>query len=205
MTQQKPNTIESIRELFNSPAADLSGNILDALQGIPFGGIVVSAYRTGISISDFLLFKKFASFLNPMNGKENEINVYLGRLSPIKQRKLGEYLLSLLLKSDSEEKARIMGFVFKAAVKKHITHEMMLRLVSIVERSFVADLKTLPIYKTDCEFFTTATNELINLGLIDNEIGGFWKNQPTVHLNEVGKCLLNILSDERWFDETVAF
>lgn len=201
MTRQIPNTIESIRDILNSPAADLTGSILDALQGIPFGGIVVSAYKTGIGIADFLLFKKFASFLNPMKGKENEINDYLGRLSPIKQRKLGEYLLSLLSKSDSEEKARIMGLVFKAAVKKLITHEMMLRLVSIVERSFVADLKSLPIYKMDCEVFTTATNELINLGLIDNEIGGYWKNQPTVHLNEVGKCLLNILSDERWFDE----
>lgn len=89
--------------------------------------------------------------------------------------------------------------IFKAAVKKEIDEMMMLRLVSIVGRSFVPDLKELPKFKEASEDFTIAANEFVNLGLIDNETGGLWKDRPTLELNDVGKTLCGILERGAWF------
>lgn len=49
--------------------------------------------------------------------------------------------------------------------------------------------------------FSIAANEFINLGLINNEVGGGWINESTWHLNKIGLLLCDILEEEGWFKQ----
>lgn len=193
--------IKQLNEIIEFPVAELGTTILDSVQNVPFGGIFVSIYKLKVGIADYLLCKKFAHFLDPMSGMEDEVDEYLETMQAEEREKLAGYLFSLLSNSESTDKTQLMGFVFKSAVHGEINHGMMLRLVSIVGRSFVLDLKELPKYLTPNEDFTIAANEFVNLGLIDNETGGYWKDAPTMELNEVGKTLYGILDKEGWFNQ----
>ena len=192
-------SIKRLCEIVESPSAELGATVIDSLGAVPFGGLLVSIFKTGVGIANYCLFKKFASFLAPMSKMEGEVDMFLEKMTPLERDKLGEYILSLLSNAESSEKAQIMGMIFKSAVHREIDNEMMLRLVSIVGRSYVADLKELPKYLEASECFSVATNEFINLGLINNETGGLWKDRPTTELNEVGRTLYQILKKEGWF------
>lgn len=75
-----------------------------------------------------------------------------------------------------------------------------LRLGSIVDRVFWEDLKQLPLYyQKEVGDFSIEANNFIGLGLIDNYVGGIWKNAPTCTLNEVGEQLYEILHKYNWF------
>lgn len=193
--------IKQLTDIIESPAVELGTTILDSVQNVPLGGIFVSIYKLKVGIADYLLCKKFAHFLYPMNGMEDEVDEYLETMQAEEMEKLAEYLFSLLSNAESSDKSQLMGYIFKSAVHGDIDHAMMLRLVSIIGRSFVSDLKDLPLYITPNDDFTIATNEFVNLGLIDNETGGYWKDAPTMELNEVGKTLYKILSKEGWFNQ----
>ena len=197
-------SIKKLNEIIDSPVTELVTTIADALQAVPFGSIVVSIYKVGVDVANHLLFKKFARFLEPMSGMDKEVDEFLERLSLVDREKLGEYMLSLLVQAESTEKAQLMGFIFKSAVHGEIDNIMMLRLVSVVGRAFIPDLKELPRFLIETTDFTAASNSFINLGLIDNETGGYWKGEPTISLNEVGKALYQILDENDWFesDET---
>ena len=139
-------SIKKLNEILESPEGDLGMAILDSLEAVPLGSIIVATYKVGVGIADYCLCKKFAHFLAPMSGMEDEVDGFLKGLSSYEREKLGDYMLSLLSKAESTDKTWIMGLIFKAAVHKEIDIEMMLRLVSIVGRSFVSDLKELPKY-----------------------------------------------------------
>lgn len=192
--------IKALETVINSPTADLLGTLADCLHAVPFGSIAQSAIKIGIDFRNYLFIKKFSAFLVPLSGKEDEANAYVNALSKKELERISEYLTSLLANADSTEKARIMGFIFKAAVRKSINEEMMLRLVSIVGRAFVSDLKSLPTFKDPSEEFSIAANEFVNLGLINNDPGGYWRNSPTLQLNGIGATLCTILENEGWFD-----
>ena len=191
--------IKKIKEIINSPVAELGAGFLDSIETAPFGSIVIAGIKVGFSISDYLFLKRFADFLEPMSGMENEVDAYLKKLSSYGREKHGEYMLTLLSKAETSEKAEILGMIFRSAVLEEIDNETMLRLVSIVGRSFVPDLKDLSNYITESDYFSDATNEFINLGLIDNETGGSWKNNSAVKLNETGEKLYYILKEGGWF------
>ena len=67
-------------------------------------------------------------------------------------------------------------------------------------KTFVSDLKSLPTFKEPSEEFSIAANEFVNLGLINNESGGYWKDRPTLQLNDIGNTLYSILEKENWFN-----
>jgi len=193
--------IKQLADVVNDPAVELGTTILDSILAVPMGGIFVSIYKLKVGIADYLLCKKFAHFLGPMSEMEDEVDDYLETMEAEEREKLAEYLFSLLSNAESSDKTQLMGFVFKSTVHGEIDQGMMLRLVSIVGRSFVLDLQELPKYLRPNEDVTIATNEFVNLGLIDNEVGGYWKDAPTLELNEVGKTLYRILDKEGWFNQ----
>ena len=75
---------------------------------------------------------------------------------------------------------------------------MFLRLCSIIDRSFVDDLRKLKDYINENDEYSVIANNFINLGLMDNYTGGFWKDKSTYQLNEVGKKLYEILNENNW-------
>ena len=195
------------RKKLKSIVLSETGNVANAcLDGVisllPVGSIAKSFIQSGISIRDYFFLKKLNTFLFSINTddiSDEEIDGFFKTLEN-KKEQVEEYLLGLLISIESEEKALLMGYIYKAAVKGRINHIQMLRLCSIINRSFVYDLKTLPEFEEESENEYIEAMNLINLGLIDNYIGGYWKNNPTIQLNETGLMLLDILKSEEWFN-----
>lgn len=95
-----------------------------------------------------------------------------------------------------------MAYIYKARMYDKITdNNMMLRLCSIVSKAFVADLKSLGNYIEENECESIEANNFVNLGLINNFIGGVWKDGPSLVLNDIGKLLFQILESEGWFNK----
>lgn len=92
-----------------------------------------------------------------------------------------------------------MGYIYVATVLKDIDSDMMLRLCSIVNRAYLSDLYSLPRYVKKTEESSIAANNFIALGLIDSYVGGFWVDEPSYELNEIGITLYSILYKSAWF------
>lgn len=193
------------RKKLNSIVLSETGNVANAcLDGLipllPIGSIAKSFIQSGIAIRDYFFLKKLNTFLFSINTadiSDEEIDDFFKKLEN-KKDEVEEYLLGLLISVESEDKALLMGYIYKAAVKGSINHMQMLRLCSIINRSFVYDLKAMTDYEDESETYSIEAINLINLGLIDNYVGGLWKSHPTIKLNETGLLLLNILKNEHW-------
>lgn len=195
------------RKKLNSIVLSETGNIAIAgLDGLipllPVGSIAKTFFKSGIAFRDYFFLKKLNTFLFSINTddiSDEEIDGFFKKLEN-KKEEVEKYLLGLLISVESEDKALLMGYIYKAAVKGSINHMQMLRLCSIINRSFVYDLKALPEFEEESENDSIEAMNLINLGLIDNYIGGYWKDNPTLQLNETGLILLDILKSEEWFN-----
>ena len=108
-------------------------------------------------------------------------------------------MIHLLSTAEEEDKATIMGSIYKARLMNRIDNDEMLRLCSIVTRAFLPDLKSLPDYLEENKNITLEAQSFINLGLIDNFLGGYWKNDESCSLNDTGRLLYNIMYKSGWF------
>ena len=122
-------------------------------------------------------------------------------LDPNKRKKMYEYVTLYLFRAEDEDKADIMGYLYKECIFGQIDNELFLRLCSIVDKAFLSDLKKLPTYIEKSTDFSIYANNFINLGLIDNYVGGSWVGSPSYELNEVGKTLLRILQRNEWYSD----
>lgn len=109
------------------------------------------------------------------------------------------YLINLLNAAEEEDKAAIMGQIYRARLLREIDNDQMLRLCSIVTRAFLSDLQKLPDYLEENKNITLEAQSFINLGLIDNFLGGYWKNDESCSLNDTGRLLYNIMYKSGWF------
>ena len=108
--------------------------------------------------------------------------------------------MEYLLRAEDDEKAELMGFVYEECVYGRIDNMMLLRLCSIIDRAFLYDLLELPKYMEENSDDNDAAYNFINLGLIDNYVGGVWKDMPSFLLNNLGHRLYDILNRNNWFD-----
>lgn len=156
------------------------------------------------AVSDILFYKKVSGFLEEVeksNVTDQQIDNFKLEISTIDnfEQKIHEYLLNLINNAESEDKARIMGYIYVAAVSKNIDADMMLRLCSIVNKIFIRDLYELPKYVDSSAEDSIAANNFITAGLIDSYVGGSWVNAPSYKLNLLGETLYNILNQNKWF------
>lgn len=133
---------------------------------------------------------------------DNEtVRKFIDNLSLNDSKRISSYLIHLLYCSEEDEKASIMGTIYKARILGEIDNDTMLRLCSIVNNSFLIDLKKLPFYIEKSNKGSIEVSNFINLGLVDNFVGGHWVDEPTWVLNGIGKTLHNILKSDGWFDK----
>lgn len=197
------------REAFSKLLSDEGKNVLvvvgDLIPFIPLGSLVSVASGGIATFQDYLFCKKIAGFLEKVESAgvtDEQIENYKAEIEKIPnfEQKINEYLLNLINNAESEEKAKIMGYIYVAAVQRKIDSEMMLRLCSIVNKSYLSDLCMLPNYVEKTEESSVAANNFISWGLIDNYVGGFWTDSPSYKLNEIGYLLYDILDDNKWFE-----
>ncbi len=181
---------------------DVLSQIVDSSQTIPILGPILKLGKLGLNYIDYLFMKKLGIFLEQSKNinKEKKQN-FIDKLSPNDNKHISSYLIHLLYASEEEDKAKIMGMIYKARLLNEIDNSMMLRLCSIVYKSFLPDLKKLPFYKEQNVEDSIEANNFINLGLINNFVGGIWVDEPSWKLNEIGNQLYEILNQNKWFDE----
>lgn len=131
---------------------------------------------------------------------------FLESISTEDKKRISEYLTQLLYTAEDEEKADLMGKIFARRALGEINNSMMLRLCSIVSRSFISDLDYLSDYLQVSDDNTFITDNLVSLGLL-SDCGNVYEESteemdssgfgPTKHtLNQVGMTLYKIISDK---------
>ncbi len=179
---------------------DVSTNIVEVMSDFPYIGAVLKLGAIPNKILELRFVKKIARFLQAdINIPEEEKEAFLRRLSRSDRRKIQDYITQYLFRVEDDEKADLMGYIYAACVRGKIDTYTLLRLCSIVDRAFLYDLRLLPRYVEKSKDDSIAANNFINLGLIDNYVGGIWKDGPTFQLNSTGLKLYEILSDNHWF------
>ena len=184
---------------------DVSADIVETFFDIPYIGSVLKLGRIGSRFQELHFIRKLARFLE--KGREipeEEKKKFLSNLDAKHRKQMYEYLAHYLLRAEDDVKADIMGYIYKERVYSRINNEMFLRLCSIVDSSFVSDLKYLPDYVENHKYSNEENflivNQLINLGLIDNDIDtGAWFTSASIGLNDLGLSLHRILDSNGWF------
>lgn len=183
---------------------EVFADVLETFAEIPYVGSLIKLGRLANRYQDLHFIRKLAKFLEKeqdVPGKEKE--KFLNSLTPKRRKKFYEYLVHYLLRAEDDAKADIMGYIYKERVYGRIDDEMFLRLCSIVDRAFVFDLRALPKYVENNTEESIEANNYINLGLIDNFVGGYWVDEPAYVLNEVGKALHRIMAQNGWYNNTL--
>ncbi len=192
------NENEFVKKALTSES-EVMVDIVQVLSDFPYIGSLVKLGMIGCKYMELRFIKKLAKFLEsdlsiPYNEKERFVN----SLKDSDRKKIQDYVVQYLLHAEDDEKAVLMGYLYKSCVLNKIDKVMFLRLCSIIDRAFVDDLHQLKDYINENEEYSVIANNFINLGLIDNYTGGFWKDKPTYQLNEVSKKLYEILNENNW-------
>ena len=182
-------------------------DIIETVADIPYLGSLFKLGKVALNYIDYRFFRKLARFLKYANEiPEEKIASFLEELSPEDKMRISDYLTQLLYTTEEENKAELMGKIYKRRVYGEIDNDMMLRLCSIVCRAYITDLKHLKEYQNISDINTYITDNLVSLGVLADsgnlyyESKDGWENTgfgPTKHiLNEVGRTLFNILTDQ---------
>lgn len=180
----------------------LSEAVGECVACLPVGSVVKAIGNTIITYNTCRFFRKLGKFLSAVNeySSKEETDAFLDSIAD-RDEDVSEYMLSVLDKAESQDKARMLGIIYAAAARCTISLDTMLRLSSIVERGFIADFRRLPEFTEPQDNVSDASNTFVNLGLIDNEPGGSWRNRPEIQLNSLGNTLLDVLRSANWFNK----
>ena len=153
---------------------DVSANIVDALAddssivaelgGIPIVGSLVGLVRAGASIRDQIFCRKLLAFLKCMA----DVSLH-DRLNAIREiendpkyrTKVGDRLLSLLDRCDSESKAEIIAWLFSAYLDEKGTYDDFLRSSAAINLLVVEDIDSFVKYQD-------VSGNLIDVGPVAN-------------------------------------
>ncbi|KMQ58922.1 hypothetical protein ACM40_18330 [Chryseobacterium sp. BLS98] len=173
----------------------------ETLKDIPVIGTITKLLSIGYSINDKIFIRKLIRFLSELNGLEQNFILkeikYLDDSSEY-NHKVGEKLLELITRIDSEGKPEILGKLFRNFIMKNISQYDFLKLSDIVEKVFYYDLILLKECKND-KFYINLDEELYNFGLIEGKgMGTFNSNdeeraefeKTTYLITERGKKIL---------------
>lgn len=181
---------------------DVTADIIETFKNIPYIGSLIKLGWIGFKGYELFYIKKLARFLEKENEiPEKEKEEFLNGLGPKQRKKIHEYLTHYLLHAEDVEKADIMGYIYIERIRKNIDNKMFLRLCSIIDKVFLFDLRVLPKYIEESTEDSIEANNFINLGLIDNFVGGYWTDDSSYKLNEVGIALHQILEKNRWYEK----
>ena len=119
---------EAITDLAVASADIVSGAFTHGL--FPAGTVTKACINLHQSLTQKHFEKKLKKFLKPLSSSETsqeEIEKFFLKLDN-KKEEVAEFMLQLLIRAETAEKADVLGILYKAAVKKEINFEQMLRL-----------------------------------------------------------------------------
>ena len=177
-------------------------------ERIPVLNILSSIGKMAISISDYIYYQKIIAFLEGChNPADAEVKKYLNGLDdPKTSEKIGQNILMIIDKTDSLNKAELIGRASRLLVDDKISLVMFYRLCHMINNSFLQDLQLVKDFERDDSLIKIADAEqlvyfsnLKSIGLLD-EVGKSWgavsgKDGGVIEycLTDYGKLLKAIL------------
>lgn len=144
---------DKFKKLINSDSGKISKDILElsldsfieneTLKKIPIFGTIVNLYNLGSTINDKIFANKLIHFLKELEDINPEtIQKEIQYIDDSKEynHKVGDKILEIINRIDSEEKPKIIGRLFKNFISKKIEYVDFLKLSYIVENIFYFDL-----------------------------------------------------------------
>jgi hypothetical protein len=148
------NLENSLFETLTDKSLELSGEIVeltvdqfienDLLKEIPFFSIFYKSIKTVSGVRDALFAMKVYKFLKEFEKiKQKEKSKFLEKITVNKNEKIkvGQTLIMILDKIDEIDKTQIIANLFAGYIKSDLTKSEFTQLCSIVEKSFLDDLK----------------------------------------------------------------
>ena len=179
----------------------------DACIGLPVTTSVKSSIDIAGSFRNRSFFKKFTKFLDQSESLPEEVKEeYVKSLSKKDYERIRTFLLQVIDNAEEDAKAEAIGKIYKARLLNIVESENeMLRLCSIINRSFFDDLLHLDVYTQENGESYYITGNLLALGLLE-DCGSVYDQQDDTwvwqsigatkyKLNSLGIKLKNILRD----------
>lgn len=179
---------------------EVFADILKTAEDIPYIGSLYKLGKVAINYMDYRFVKKLHYFLAESGNIEQEKNEeFLNSLDEEANKRISGMLTQLLYTADEDGKATLMGKIYRSRLLGEIDVDMMLRLCSVVNKSFLADLDHLKEYETEnasddyIRDNLNALGLLQDLGTLHEDANGMDSFGPSSHkLNVVGRELLRI-------------
>jgi len=116
------------------------------IKDIPVIGTILALGKAAGSVRDYLLGRKVIAFLSEVSRlsageRARAVDEIAGTES--KQEKLGNLVIELLDKADSDEKPRLIGRLFVAVGRGLVPSNSFARLATMINGVFIEDLKVL--------------------------------------------------------------
>ncbi len=171
-----------------------------ALDGVPILGSLIGVYKAQKDIRQSLYLQKVIRFLRGLAGTTAaDRAAFTSRLNNSnKMEEFGETILLILDKIDDTTKPGIIGKIMAAHINGKINYSTAMRLASIVNRCYAADLEYLRTFKSGIQHPSEdIADALFSAGLLANGgIDGGGANQDIrpggaiYHLNKYGRLLI---------------
>lgn len=201
VSEQEGEFIKKVSEL----EAEIISDFIAEFKDFRFIGPLIKIGKIGVNYMDLHFVRKLGKFLSqsediPTEKKEDFVKKMDGR----RRKKLYEYLIHFLYVAEREEKAEIMGLVYRERVLDRIDDDMLLRLCSVISKAFVEDLRHLNSYVGLSEMSNHITDNLSACGLLSSRMHDRYENKTLIMstaytLNNVGQSLYKILNEAEWF------
>lgn len=164
-------------------------NIIDSelIKKIPIVGTIVSTYKIGTSISDYIFLKKLLHFLNELHKiTDSDKEEMLERLNSDEEfsNSVGENLIQIIDKCDDIRKAKIIAKLFNAYVKRGISYTEFYSFSLIINHSYLFDLSLLHEYIAEGAQIKDP-GKLLGLGILGIKTKHIEKGKP-ISLGNIG-------------------
>lgn len=182
---------------------EVFADILKTAGDLPYIGSLFKLGKVAVNYMDYRFVRKLHFFLAESENIDQERKIkFLSSFDKKDYKRINAMMTHLLYSAEEDGKASLMGKIYRSRLMGEIDDEMMLRLCSVVNRAFLADLDHLNEYVTENDSNDYIRDNLNALGLLQ-DLGSVKFPQQGNHviptfgntiykLNGIGKELLRI-------------
>lgn len=182
------------------------------LENIPIVGTLTKGGKFILSFRDRIFVKKISSFLQEAKEIDPQKKLqYFEELGGEEERvKAGEKLLTLVDRLDSEEKAKIVGRLFRMRVEGTLSESWFSVITNAIEKTYFMEFHMLRAGARNPNILKDQVGEIfVPFRLVERKFDlntktslralddpGEFKIEITYEISKIGKVLLKVLNDE---------
>lgn len=153
--------------------ADVSLDVVisgvESATDIPYIGNLIKLIKTSSNLKDYFFMKKLAKFMKETDDiPQKRIEKFLASLKEKDSARISSFLLHVLANAEDEDKAIALGKLYKARILEEIDNYELLKMSSIINRSYYADFQFLDHYIEANEDLGDIAGTFYSLGLLTN-------------------------------------